>query len=316
MISSPAKNALWVEKYRPQTIEDCIIPDSTKKFFQEMKKTGDIQNMLISGSHGVGKTTIAKALCNEIGADTLFLNCSKDRGIGTLQTKIAGFSSSMSLTATSGLKVIIGDEFEYFTPEGQAALRGLIEQVSKNCRFIFTCNFPNKVIEPLRSRLLAVDFKIPNAAKPEMAKMFMKRCCSILDAEGVKYEKEVLAHIIRKHFPDFRKVLQVLQQASMLGEIDISLLDTADGDFGPYITGLKAKDYKACRKWIGENAIDPSDFFHTLFTSVSDIFTQDSLAQAILLLHKGQVEHIQALDEELSLSALTVELMSQCNFKK
>lgn len=314
MITESAKKMLWVEKFRPAVIEDCILPESTKKFFIEQKKTGDIQNMLLTGSHGVGKTTVAKALCNEIGADTLFLNCSKDSSIDTLRTKINSFASSMSLQG--GLKVVIGDEFEYFSPNGQAALRGVIEQVSRNCRFIFTCNFPNKVIDPLKSRLLLIDFKMPNEVKPELAKQFMTRCCYILDQEKVKYDKKVLAMIIRKHFPDFRKVLQVLQQASMMGEIDINLLDQVDGEFGPYIAALKTKDYKACRTWIGENSVDPSDFYRTMFLQVNEIFAKESLAQAILILNESQYKHAFVVDEELSLAALTIELMSQCNFKK
>lgn len=311
-----SKNALWVEKYRPTKIDDCILPEVTKKFFKEQLATGDIQNMLLTGSHGVGKTTVAKALCDEIGADTMFLNCSKDSSIDDVRTRINSFASSMSLVTKSGVKVIIGDEFEYMSAHGQAALRGVIEQVSKNCRFIFTCNFPNKVIDPLRSRLTLVDFKIPNKFKSEIAKQFMKRCCLILDEEGVKYDKKVLAMIITKHFPDFRKVLQMLQQASMLGEIDISLLQNSEGDMGPYINALKQKDFKACRQWIGENSIDSSDFFHTMFVRVNEIFHPDSFAPAILLLQEGQVEHSIVVDEELSLSALTIKLMSQCNFAK
>lgn len=314
-MSKQSTNAVWVEKYRPQTIEECIIPSGTKKFFDEMRKTGDIQNMLLSGTHGVGKTTIAKALCNEVGAETMFINCSKDNSIDGVRTKINSFSSSCSLMGT-GLKVVIGDEFDYFSPAGQAALRGVIEAVQHNCRFIFTCNFPNKIIDPLKSRLLFVDFKMNPTIKPDMAKQFMARCSKILKDEGVKFEPKVLASLIMKYFPDFRKVLHVLQQASMVGDIDISVLAQAQGEFGPYIEALKKKDYTACRKWIAENAVDSSDFFHAMFKSVNDVFAPDSLAQAILALHKAQVDHAFVVDEELSLSALTIELMSQCNFTK
>lgn len=310
-----SKNALWVEKYRPQIIEDCILPASTKKFFDEMRKTGDIQNMLLSGTHGTGKTTIAKALCNEVGAETMFINCSKDNSIDDVRTKINSFSSSCSLMG-NGLKVVIGDEFDYFSPNGQAALRGVIEAVSGNCRFIFTCNFPNKVLEELKSRLLFVDFKMNPKIKPEMAKQFMNRCVKILDGEGVEYEPKVLATLIRKYFPDYRKILHVLQQAAMIGKIDISVLSQAQGEFGPYIEALKTKDYTICRKWIAENAVDSSDFFRTMFLKVNDIFAPDSLAQAILTLNEAQYKHAFVVDEELSLSALTIELMSQCTFTK
>jgi len=271
--------------------------------------------MLLTGSHGVGKTTIAQAFLKEMKAETLFLNCSKNNSIDDVRTKIYNFASSMSLYG-EGLKVVLGDEFDYFGQAGQAALRGVIEQVSKNCRFIFTCNFPNKIIAPLQSRLLLVDFKIQPKDKPELAKQFMKRCCNILDQEGVKYEKQVLAMLIQKQFPDFRKVIQMLQHSSLVGELTIEALDKSDGDFGPYIVALKAKDYKAARTWIGQNAVDASDFFHTLFMKVNEIFTKDSLAQAILILHNAQVNHAVVVDEELSLSALTIELMSQCSFQK
>jgi DNA polymerase III delta prime subunit len=315
MANESSKNLLWVEKYRPKTIEDCILPEKTKIFFNEMKKSGDIQNMLLCGTHGVGKTTIARAFCDEVGAPTMFLNCSKDNSIDDVRTKIHSFSSSMSMHG-NGLKVLIGDEFDYFSPNGQAALRGVIEQVSNNCRFIFTCNFPNKIIDPLRSRLLKVDFRISPADMPELAKQFMKRCCGILDQEGVEYEKQALAMIIKKYFPDFRKVVQMLQHAALVGKIDVSILAQAEGEYGVYINALKKKDYKVCRQWIGENSVDASEFFRTMFLKVNDIFASDSLAQAILALNQAQYRHAFVVDEELALSALTIELMSQCNFTK
>lgn len=314
-MKKPSTKAVWVEKYRPQTIEECIIPAGTKKFFDEMRKTGDIQNMLLSGTHGVGKTTIAKALCNEVGAETMFINCSKDNSVDDVRTKINSFSSNCSLMG-NGLKVVIGDEFDHFSQQGQAALRGVIEACSDNCRFIFTCNFPNKIIDPLKSRLLFVDFKLSPSIKADVAKQFMARCAVILKDEGVKFDPKVLAALIMKYFPDFRKVLHVLQQASMIGDIDISVLSQAQGEFGPYIEALKKKDYKTCRHWIAENSVESADFFSSMFKSVNDIFAPDSLAQAILALHKAQVDHAFVVDEELSLSALTIELMSQCNFTK
>lgn len=308
-----AEQMLWHEKYRPRKIEDCILPDKAKKFFMQQRDDKVVQNMLLHGSHGVGKTTIAKALCDELGADVLFLNCSKDSGIDTLRTTMNQFATSMSLSG--GQKVIIGDEFDHFNAQGQAALRGVIEQVSNNCRFIFTCNYPNKIIDPLHSRLTAVDFRIKSEVKPKMAGDFFKRVITILDAENVEYDKRVIAEVVKKRFPDFRKVLGELQGAALMGPIDISFLQESNSDFEPYIEALKKKDFKKARAWIGENSIDASDFFSTLFKQTTDIFDEESYAQAILTLNEGQFKHHFVVDEELSLAALTIELMSSCKFK-
>lgn len=307
------KKLLWVEKYRPMTIDECILPDSIKKYFRKMVEDKDVQNMLLSGSHGIGKTTIAKALCNELEADMMFLNCSKERGIDDVRVKINNFASSMSLYG--GIKVIICDEADYLTADAQAALRGVIENVSSNCRFVFTCNYPNKIFAPLKSRLLTVDFTFKPSLKPELAKQFMQRTAKILKDENVKFDKAALAGVIRKHFPDFRKVVQTCQHASTMGELDASFLQEGVSEYGPYISALKARDFRKARKWIGETAIDPADFFHTIDQQVTEIFDPKSYAQAIMILNEGQFKHAFAVDEDLSIAAVTLELM-QCTFKK
>lgn len=306
---------LWVESYRPKKIQDCILPEDIKKFFQAQADSGDVQNMLLSGGHGVGKTTSARALCEEIGADYMFMNCSKNNSIEDLRGKIESFSSSMSLQG--GQKVLIGDEFDHFSPKGQAALRGVIEAVSNNCRFIFTCNYANKIIEPLKnSRLNIVNFTVPNKEKGALAVQFMKRCCKILDAEGVKYDKKVLSAFVKKHFPDFRRTIQELHRAQMInGEINKDILHQSEGELGPYIKSLKERDYKAARNYITESTIDPGDFFSGLFNSLDTFVDSKNLAEAILLLNKYQYNHAFAVDPELNMAALTIELMGTCNFK-
>lgn len=312
MISEKAKNILWVEKYRPATIADCIVPDSTRAFFSDQAKTGHIQNMLLTGSHGIGKTTIARALCSEVGADVLFINCSKENSIDTVRTKIDSFASTMSLTGNK--KVIIGDEFDYFSPAGQGSLRGTIEQVSNNCRFIFTCNYPSKVIDPLKSRLMVVNFKMRAQDKASIATQFMKRCVNILEAEGVEYEKPILAGVIQKHFPDFRKIVQDLQRAKMLGGLTVDFLETSAGEVGPYITALKEKDYKKASNWIGSSPIDSADFYTAMDAAVHQYLKDNDLASAIHILNEYQYKHAFVVDEELHLRDLTIQLMSNCKF--
>lgn len=314
-LNEDLKNMLWEEKYRPQTVDDCILPKKTKAYFIKQRDTGSVNNMLLAGSHGVGKTTVARALCNELKADVLFMNCSKDNSVEDVRTKINTFASSMSLTGNA--RVFIGDEFDYVSPNGQAALRGLIEQTSNSCRFIFTCNYLHKIIDPLKSsRLDVVDFKIAPKDKPDLAMQFMNRCMMILDSEKIKYDKKTLALLIQKNYPDYRKTLKQLQKSAMIiGEINEEIFYQENVEITDYIKALKAKDYKTARKWIGETFISPEDFFSILFKNITLIVKDDSLAQAILTLNDYQYKHAFAIDAELNLSALTVQLMAQCNMR-
>ena len=217
------KNYLWVEKYRPQNIGDCILPDSIKDTFRQMVESGESQNLLLSGGAGCGKTTIAKALCNELDADYIMINCSEDGNIDTLRTKIRNFASSISISG--GKKIVILDEFDYANAQSmQPALRGFIEEFSKNCRFILTCNFKNRIIEPIHSRCTCIEFKIPNKSKPKLASAFLDRCKVVLDNESIGYDEKVLAELILKHFPDFRRILNELQRYSVAGTIDTGIL--------------------------------------------------------------------------------------------
>lgn len=314
ILKDAVKNYLWTEKYRPQTVEDCILPTSTKNLFRQQRDSGVVQNMLLFGGHGMGKSTVSLALCKEINADVLFMNCSKDNSVADVRTKIFNFASSMSLTGNH--RVFLGDEFDYISKEGQAALRGVIESTANSCRFIFTCNFVSKIIDPLKSRLQMVDFKIQPEQKADLATQFMKRCIMILETEGVKFDKKALAFLIQKHYPDFRKVIQELQRAfNSHGKIDESIMMSSSGEISEYIKALKAKDFKAARKWIAETYTTPEDFFKSMYRHIYDIFAQDSIAQAILTLNGYQIKHVTAIDPELNMSALTIELMSQCQTK-
>lgn len=312
-MSDDLKNMLWEEKYRPQVVEDCILPQKTKTYFLKQRDIGVVNNMLLAGSHGVGKTTVARALCNELNADVLFMNCSKDNSVEDVRTKINNFATSMSLSGAA--RVFIGDEFDYVSPNGQAALRGLIEQTSNSCRFIFTCNYLFKIIDPLKSsRLDVVDFKISPKDKPDLAMQFMTRCMMILEKENIKFDKKALALLIQKNYPDYRKTLKQLQKAAMtVGEINEEIFYQENVEISDYVKALKGKDYKAARKWIGETFISPEDFFSFLFSNINTIFAEDSLAQAILTLNEYQYKHAFVVDQELNLSALTVQLMAQCN---
>jgi DNA polymerase III delta prime subunit len=313
-VKDDVKDYLWTEKYRPQKIDDCILPESIKNMFRQQRDSGTVQNMLLFGTHGTGKSTISTALCKEINADLLFMNCSKDNSVADVRTKIYSFASSMSLTGNH--RVFLGDEFDYISKEGQAALRGVIEQTANSCRFIFTCNFLSKIIDPLKSRLMMIDFKSQPSEKAALATQFMDRCMMILETEGVKFNKKALAFLIQKHYPDFRKCIQELQRAfNSVGVIDESIMMSGTGEIKEYIKALREKDYKAARKWIAETYTTPEDFFRALYKHVYDIFDPSSIAQAILTLNTYQIQHVSAIDPELNMGAMTVELMGQCNFK-
>jgi DNA polymerase III delta prime subunit len=308
---------LWVEKYRPATIDECILPEKLKQTFKEYVATGELPTFLFSGTAGVGKTTVARALCNEVGADVLFINGSDEgRSIDTLRTTIKGFASTVSLTDAK--KVVILDEADYMTAASvQPALRGFIEEFSNNCRFIFTCNFKNKIIEPLHSRCAVIDFKIDNAEKPAIAAGFFKRVTQILKTEGIDYDTKVVVELINKHFPDYRRILNELQRYSVSGKIDAGLLvNMSDESYKTLVDYLKDKDFKKTRQWIAQNSdIETSSLFDHLYDKASDYLDPASIPTMVLVLADYQYKDAFVANHELNTMAAMTEIMLQCRFK-
>lgn len=307
---------LWVEKYRPQTIEECILPDSLKKTFREFIDSGELPNFLFCGGAGVGKTTVAKALCNEVGAEYLFINGSEESGIDILRNKIKNFASSVSLTDSK--KVVILDEADYLNANStQPALRAFIEEFSNNCRFIFTCNFKNRIIEPLHSRCAVVEFKVEGKEKEKIAAKFYKRVQGILDAEGIKYSAQVVADLIIKYFPDYRRVLNELQRYSVSGNIDAGLLvNLGDESYVELVKNLKAKNFTEVRKWVGKNSdTESTELFRHLYDKAVDYIEQQSIPQLVLIMAEYQYRAAFVADREINTMAALTEIMAQLKFK-
>jgi DNA polymerase III delta prime subunit len=282
-----------------------------------MVERGEPQNLLLSGGPGCGKTSVAKALCNDLGCDTMTINCSEDGNIDTLRTKIRSFASTVSLT--DGVKkVVILDEFDYSNAQStQPALRGFMEEFSDNCRFILTCNFKNRVIEPLHSRCTCIDFRIPNKAKPALASRFLSRVTEILEAEGVEYDEKVVAQLIMKFFPDFRRTLNELQRYAAGGKIDVGMLQTiGDVHIKTLVKSMKAKDFGAVRKWVVENLDnDQTRVYRAIYDGLYDTVEGGSIPQAILVLADYQYKAAFAADAEINLTACLVQLMMEVQFK-
>lgn len=308
------EHILWVEKYRPKKVEDCILNDQLKSTFQEFVNKKEIPNLLLSGTAGVGKTTIARAMCEEVGCDYIIINGSEDRGISTMQNQVKNYATSMSLTG--GRKVVILDEADNLTPDAQKALRGMMEEVSINCSFIFTCNFKNRILDAIHSRCTVIDFK-PNGSKAKMASQFFKRVESILKEEGITYDKEVVAAVITKHFPDNRRILNELQRYSATGTIDKGMLSNiSDVQLGELAESLKNKDFASCRKWVVNNLDnDPSRIFRTLYDSMYEKLKPNSVPQLVLILAKYQYQAAFVADHEINLMACLTEIMVECDFK-
>lgn len=302
------------EKYRPTKIADCILPTGIKQTFEDIVRTGDVPNMILSGGAGCGKTTVAKAMCAELGLDCMFINASEDGGIDTLRTKIRNFASTVSLSG--GKKVVILDEADYLNPQStQPALRGFIEEFAANCRFVLTCNFKSRIIDPLHSRCSVIDFKIPTKEKPEMAKGFLERVKMILDTEDIKYDEKVLAALIVKHFPDFRRVLNIVQRYSVSGGIDSGILATSDITVGSLIDSMKKKDFAGIRKWAAENSDkDISSVYRSIYEGLSSALTPSVLAQAIIIIAEYQYKAAFVADQEINLVACCLVLASDCTF--
>lgn len=311
-----SKNFLWVEKYRPSKIEDCILPKSIKTTFEEFVKGGELHNLLLTGTAGLGKTTVAKALCNELDLDYILINGSEESGIDTLRTKIKNFASTVSLQG--GLKVVILDEADYLNPQStQPALRGFIEEFSGNCRFILTCNFKNRIIEPLHSRCSVIEFNISKKDTPPLLAEFMKRVTNILDLEGVRYEKPVLAELIMKFAPDWRRVLNELQRYSTSGVIDSGILvSLSDVSISNLMGALKSKNFKSMRQWVVDNTdVDNPTLIRNIYDNMSDYVLPQSIPQLVLILAEYQYKNAFVADHELNMVACLTEVMANVQFK-
>jgi DNA polymerase III delta prime subunit len=308
------EHLLFTEKYRPKIIVDCILPERLKTPFQEYVNQSKIPNLLLSGGAGVGKTTVAKAMCEEIGADYMIINGSDDNGIDVVRYKIKNFASSMSLTG--GRKVIIIDEADYLSPNAQAAFRNSIEEFAGNCSFIFTCNYKNKLIDPLHSRCAVIDFTLKNGEKAQMASAFFKRIQMILQSENIEYDDKVIAELIKKHFPDFRRVLNELQRYSQFGKIDTGILSQiVDAGITDIIKFIKEKDFGAIRKWVASADIDSATFFRKLYDSLYEVLKPQSIPQAVLILADYQYKGAFCADSEINTVACLTELMISVEFK-
>ena len=306
---------LWVEEYRPKTIDDCILPSSIKKTFQEFINKRDIPNLLLSGGAGVGKTTVARALCSELETDYMIINGSEEGNIDTLRTKIKHFASTVSLSG--GQKVVILDEADYLNPQStQPALRGFIEEFHKNCRFIFTCNFKNRIIEPLHSRCSVIEFKI-NGNRQKLAGQLLDRCVNILNKNNIEYDKKVVAELIMKHFPDNRRVLNELQRYSVSGKIDSGILvNLSEVSMKELALHLKEKEFTKVRKWVVDNIDnDPTKIFRKIYDNLYTHLEPGTIPAAVILIGEYQYKSAFVADQEINLLACLTEMMTQCRFK-
>ena len=308
------KEFLFVEKYRPQTIEDCILPEGLKETFQKIVEKGELPNMMFTGSAGVGKTTVARALCNELDLDYMLINGSEDGNIDTLRGKIKQFASTVSLQG--GQKVVILDEADYLNPQStQPALRGFIEEFSSNCRFILTCNFKNRIIDPLHSRCSIYEFNLGN--KAEMAQAFMARLQFILDSEHIIYDNAVIAELIMKYIPDWRRVINECQRYGMSGHIDTGILVTlSETSIKGFMEDLKAKNFKKMRKWVTDNIdVESSKLFRMIYDNMTDYVEPQSIPQVVLILADYSYKDSFVADHELNVVACMTEIMSSIKFK-
>lgn len=305
---------LWTEIYRPKKVSECILPERLKVPFQEYVESKEIPNLILSGTSGVGKTTVAKAMCNEVGCDFLVINGSDENGVDTVRNKIKNYASAMSLSG--GRKVVIIDEADYLSVNAQAAFRNAIEEFSSNCSFIFTCNYVARIIDPLHSRCSVIDFSLQPSEKPEIAAMFFKHVIKILELENVEFSKKVLAEVIKKYFPDFRRTINELQRYSKVGSIDVGILSQVSGAVTKELLGfLKEKEFNNMRKWVGTHEIDYLKVYRELYDSFESNLEPTAIPHAIVLLADYQYKANFVADQEINLVACLTEIMSNCDFK-
>ena len=310
---------LWVEKYRPRKISDCILSEDLKNTFLKFLDNKELPNLLLSGTAGTGKTTVARALCDELGVDSIIINGSDEgRHIDTLRTTIKNFASSVSLDGNSNHKVVIIDEADYMNPDSvQPALRNFIETFYKNCRFIFTCNFKNKIIPALHSRCTVIDFRITNGQKVKTATAFMNRLCDILKQEHIEYDKKVIAELIQRHYPDFRRTINELQRYSVRGKIDSGILvSLSDINNKELVKLLKEKRFSDMRKWVVQNLDkDPSSLFSSIYDILYKNLQPQSVPAAVLTIADYQYKSAFVADHEINMVACLTQIMAECKFK-
>ena len=309
---------IWVEKYRPQTIEDCILPDNIKKTFKDFLNKGEIPNMLLAGPPGIGKTTVAKALCNELGVDFYVINGSDEgRFLDTVRNNAKNFASTVSLSSEAKHKVIIIDEADNTGNDVQLLLRAFIEEFAGNCRFIFTCNYKNKILEPLHSRCAVVDFSIRGKEKQQIAANFFQRLNFILEQERIEADKKVLVELVNKHFPDWRRVLNECQRYSVSGKIDSGILAAfSDVAVNDLIKNLKTKNFPEVRKWVNSNMDnDTSVLFRRIYDSLYECLVPNTIPDAVLVIAKYQYQMAFVADQEINMLACLTEIMVECEFK-
>jgi DNA polymerase III delta prime subunit len=307
---------LWCEKYRPRKVSDTILPKELKETFQKIVDGGEIPNMLFSGTAGTGKTTVARAICDELGLDYIVVNGSEEGNIDTLRGKIKQFASSISLSG--GYKVVILDEADYLNPQStQPALRGFIEEFSKNCRFILTCNFKNRVIEPLHSRCSNYEFNFNKKTQAQLCGQFMSRAQTILTDEGVSFNPDTLAQVIMRHAPDWRRVLNELQRHSISGQLETTVvINDANENYSILFKALKDKDFKKMRSWVVNNMdVEPASVFRGIYDVMSEYVQPQSIPQLVLILADYQYKNAFVADHELNLVACMTEIMANVEIK-
>jgi DNA polymerase III delta prime subunit len=316
MMDMKSDEFLWVEKYRPQKVQDAILPKHLEKTFLQFVETGEIPNLLLCGGAGVGKTTVAKALCEQMGYDWIILNGSSEGDIDTLRNKITNFASTVSFSGNG--KVVIYDEADYLTAVTQPALRNFIEEFSKNCRFIFTCNYKNKIIPALHSRCSVIEFTIPKEESPALAGNFFKRVTQILDEETVEFEKGTVASVVQKFFPDFRRTLNELQKISIGGRIDREAANASgDIELKAVIDYCKQKDFQKMRKWVADSihTSDAQDIYRKVYDTMNDHLQPQSIPLVVLKIADYQYKNVHVADQEVNMVAFFTEVMVDCEFK-